>query len=293
MAVKNLVEALVPETLDEALELKAKLGPKAEWVAGGTDLVLKLRMGRKPPRALIRVPACNGEPVEEKAGIVHVSARAPVAALLESKVLAVHVPLLVQALSNLGSPLVRNLATIGGNLGNASPCCESGPPLLVHKTLVAVCGPARSRVIPIEHFFIAPGKTALAQDEIIDEVLVQSPGREELVTYRKFGPRRANVIASANLACRAFVERGIVQEAMLAAGSVAPTPVRLPLVEKVLAGKAVRDLDSPAVNAELEAAVEAEIRPISDVRGSAWYKTRTVANAVCFAAALISSARSK
>jgi len=277
------VRVLWPETLEEAVALKGREGDRAEWVAGGTDRVLKHRMGKPAPAVFIQVPAHRGPPVEVEGKRAWVSARVPLAVLAESALLESALPLLAEGLRHLGSPLIRNLGTLGGNLGNASPCCDSGPPLLAYDAAVVASGPRGSREVPVAEFFVSPGKTCLARDEVIDAVVAGVPEGPEHAVFRKFGPRRANVIASANMAFRCAVRGGAISLVRVAAGSVAPRPVRLAAVERVLEGRAVSTLRDEETLGLVERSLSQDIRPISDVRGSAWYKATAVRNAVLWA----------
>lgn len=270
------VEMLTPKTVAEALDLKARFGVNARFVAGGTDLLLKTRAGVYSPQALIRVPGESGPDVEQVDGMLRVCALVPVSQLLSSGLLHDKAPLLAAGLAQLGSPQIRNAATLGGNLGNASPCCDSGPPLLVYEALVEVHSVTSRRMVPADGFFLGPGETVLESDEMVVAVHVPLTLDGDRVFYHKFGARGANVIASANFAGRVGVKDSTLVFVRLAAGSVAPVPARLRVVEDALLGTPVSRLANPEFRAGVADALEQDISPISDVRGSMWYKNKVI-----------------
>ncbi len=270
------VELLTPRDLDEALGLKVRYGENGRFVAGGTDLLLKIHAGVFSPGALIRLPVPSADPVTLQHGMARVCALTPVARLAASSRLNKGLPLLAKGLQCLGSPQIRNAATIGGNLGNASPCCDCGPPLLVYGARVVLRGPDATRQVPIADFFTGPGATVLKHDELIEAVLVPVPQRDEQVFHEKFGPRGANVIASANFAARVHIEGRRLDDVLLAAGSVAPTPVRLTNLEQLLVDCTIPQLKEPDTIDEVNQALDRDISPITDVRGSLWYKGKVI-----------------
>ena len=281
-----------PATLEEALRHKADYGEHGRFVAGGTDMVLQALAGRHRPRAFIRLPAAANLPVENE-GAVTICALTPLRLVERSELVREKLPLLATAFSQIGSPLIRNLGTLGGNLGNASPAADSAPPLLVYGAALRLASVRGVRVLPVQDFFLGPGRTALAQDEAIIEALLPLPGEDELTVFRKFGPRGANVISSANFAARLALPNGEVSMAALAAGSVAPRPKRLPRTEAAVTGLTTAQFGDEAVVQNIVAVLRQEIAPIDDVRGSAWYKGRVVELCVRHLAALAAGREEK
>lgn len=275
MADSQASQVFMPVTLDEALRLKAKFGDEARFVAGGTDLLLQVKMGKHVPRAYIRL-VCANQVSAMRDESVFISAFATLDSVIADPCVSSRLPLLVEALSRIGSPHVRNLATLGGNLGNASPAADSVPPLLVYSARVNLESIAGTREVPIEQFFVGPGKTVLDSNEVITGVTVPLPGSNELTYFNKFGPRGANVISSASFGARLIFDGQIVTTAFLAAGSVAPRPIRLPQTERALTGRNVSELAEPSTRRHLVDTLAREISPITDVRGSAWYKSTVI-----------------
>ena len=267
-------------SLDECLALKARNGAAAMPVAGGTDASLRLRSGYWRPAVLFSLAGANLTNLSITDDGLAVGACVTMAALAADPAVRAAWPALATAAGGLGSPLIRNLATLGGNLGNASPCADSAPPLLVYGAQVVLRSTRGLRSVPVEDFFTGPGRSVLADDELIIEVKVPRPQRGTVAAFRKFGPRRANVIAASSLATALTLEDGVVIRARLAAGSVAPTPLRLSLAEAFLHGRSLDDLGDPAFRDEAADRVLDEVAPIDDVRGSAWYKGRVAANAL-------------
>ncbi len=266
--------------LAACLDLKARFGAGALPVAGGTDASLRLRSGQWRPQVLLSLGSACLQHLDLTRDGLAAGACVTMAALAADDAVRTTWPALAAAAGGLGSPLIRNLATLGGNLGNASPCADSAPPLMVYDAQIVVRSTRGLRSLPADAFFTGPGATALAEDELITEVRIPAPPPGTLATFRKFGPRRANVIAASSLATALTFDDGAVVRARLAAGSVAPTPIRLPRLEAFLLGKAAADLANSEVQEEAADLLLQEVVPIDDVRGSAWYKGRVAANAL-------------
>ena len=267
-------------SLDECLALKALHRAAAMPVAGGTDASLRLRSGQWRPAVLFSLAGAGLTDISINDDGLSVGACVTMAALAADPAVRAAWPALAHAAGGLGSPLVRNLATLGGNLGNASPCADSAPPLLVYGAQVVLRSTRGLRSVPVEAFFIGPGRSILADDELIIEVRVPRPPQGTVAAFRKFGPRRAIVIAASSLATAFTLEDGVVIRVRLAAGSVAPTPLRLPMAEAFIQGRSLAELGDPTFREEAADRVLDEVAPIDDVRGSAWYKGRVAANAL-------------
>jgi CO/xanthine dehydrogenase FAD-binding subunit len=264
--------------LAACLDLKARYGRRALAVAGGTDASLRLRAGQWRPEILFGLDDNCLRHVDFTGDGLTVGACVTMATLAGDDVVRTTWPALAAAAGGLGSPLIRNLATLGGNLGNASPCADTAPPLFVYGAQIIVRSTRGLRSLPVEGFFTGPGVTALAEDELIIEIRIPVPPEGTVSTFRKFGPRRANVIAASSLATALTFVDGAVIRARLAAGSVAPTPLRLSRVEELLRGRSVDELGDPGFQEEAAELLLQEVAPIDDVRGSAWYKGRVAAN---------------
>ncbi len=261
------MDAFVPRSLEEALEARAA-HPEATPVAGGTDLMVDVNAGRTRPRALLDLSRVD----ELKAwgrrdGVVFVRAGMTFARIARE---LTEFPPLVQAALSVASPQIRNRATIGGNLGTASPAGDSIPVLAAYAAdVVTAATGGRSRRIPLNEFLVGPKRTTLGPDELIVGVEwkpVAGPG-----SFAKVGRRNAMVIAVASVCLQVDQERHGIR---LALGSVGPTVLRAQRAEEFAAGLEWDDPAKALVEFGLRAAAEAQ--PIDDLRGSAAYRRRVV-----------------
>lgn len=243
------MDVLTPRTLEEALQLKAER-PEAVPIQGGTDLMVEINFDRARPSALL-----NLNEVEELrgwsprdgtlwlgAGLTYTEAMEPA--------LAGRLPALAEAARTVGGPQIRNRATIGGNLGTASPAGDALPPLLVAGADVELASVRGERRVALEEFLVGPKRNTLREDELILGVVVRAAASRE--TFMKVGPRNAMVIAVVSLALR------VDGELSAAYGSAGPVPKLV---------RAPRDSVASFPDQVAEAA-----SPIDDVRGTAAYR---------------------
>ena len=256
-----------PSTVEEAFYLLATLD-EAEPVAGGTDLVPLMRDAACSPSNLVdlnNVAELNY--VREDSGYICIGATATHAQVASSPI-AAKAPALVDAVSGIGSPQVRNRATIAGNLCNASPAADSAPPLLVHEAEVAIRSLKGTRIIPLEELFAGPKLNTLEPDELVTEVRLPAPPEGAGSSFKRIGRRKAFTLSVVSAAAYVELSGGKISDARLAFGSVAETPVRTRAVEELLRGKALtRSLLDKAAES-----VKAEVSPITDIRGTAEYR---------------------
>lgn len=265
------VDIVQPRDLAEAVRLTAEGG---QPLAGGTDLFVRLEKGIARPRFLVYVgelPALRALHGTEAA--LEIGAAVTHAEILASPAIA-RVPIMGLALRTIGSPALRHMGTLGGNLANASPAGDGLVPLYLLDAQVNVVGPDGERSLPVAEFVLGPGKTALQAGELIRSVTVPFPTDGAQAYFRKVGRRRALVIAVASLGALLWIEEGRIQDVRLALGSVAPTVLRPREVEGALVG---RPLTADALS-EVRDALSAAVEPISDLRASADYRRRVVGN---------------
>lgn len=261
---------LRPSTLDEAFALMHSTAD-ARFVAGGTDLLLRIRDGKIKPTALISLRG-----VKELDGIsldsgVRIGAMTRVADLLDHAELARRFPVLHQAAKTLGSAQIRNVATVGGNLINASPCADMAPALLVHDARVVLQNGQAERELSLEELFVAPGETRLLPGELLTAILLDAAPASRRASFTKI--RRVSMdISIASVAVSLDLDGRRCVRARVAAGSVAPRPVRLHETERLLQGK---DLDAESSTAAAALASE-EVTPITDLRSTAEYRRHIV-----------------
>ena len=262
---------------DEAELTAALTEPAAVILSGGTDLLVKIRSGLASPDLLIdvsRVPTLQG--IRRTDSTVEIGAAVPMNEILASPVVRDALPLLVTALRTLGSIQIRNRGTLGGNLVNASPAADGAIPLLLYDAELDLVGSEGRRTVTVDGFFLGPGRASLRPGEFVRTVRIPIPEAEHRAFYHKVGKRRALTIAIASLGALIRVDNGLVTETRFAAGSVAPTPVRLRAVEDRLR-------DAPLTEDLIEEArclAMGRISPISDVRATAEYRFEVIGDLV-------------
>lgn len=267
MATEEL-DYIVPETLTEAVAaLHLRRG--ARVIAGGTDLMVLLRDGRARPTCLVDISR-----LEELSGIaaagdrIRIGATVRIDELVNHPAVAKTYPALLDAGRLLGGWQIQNMATVAGNLCNASPAAEMAAPLLVLDAEVEAYGPSGERRIPLHQFWTAPGQTVLTAAEIVTAVLIPAVVDGTRSAYQRVQIRHSVDIALASAAARVELADGKVQVARLALGAVAPTPMRVREAEQFLQGRAL----TPEVLDRVADLAQAAARPITDVRASAEYR---------------------
>ena len=228
--------------------------------------------GKRPP-AVINVKRIPGlDRIEVSGSAIRIGALTTLAALIEHPTIQAEYPVLPFTARYMGSPAIRHLATVGGNLCNASPAADLSPVLLVLDAEVGIVGPAGARRLSLDRFFRGPGQTTLAEAELL--VWVEFPRKHAgwTVRYERLDVRRAMDIAIAGVAVALRLDGGRVAEARLALGAVAPTPLRVPAAEAALVEGG---LGPAAVERTAELAMAAA-RPIGDVRATAEYRREMV-----------------
>jgi carbon-monoxide dehydrogenase medium subunit len=228
-----------PGTLAEALALLQDHGPDARVLAGGTDLIIRLRDGTVQPSVVVdlkRVAELR-QGIREEDGRVVISATTVMADVAADERVRRHFPALAEAAAVVGSVQIRNRATIGGNICNASPAADTAPPLLVYGAEVVAAGPDGARRVPIDDFFVRSGVTTLRPGEVVTAVEVPAPARRMGAVHVRRTRRRGHDLASVTLCC-GVDEAGVTR---IAYGSVGPRPVLMVDESGVLA-----DAASPA-----------------------------------------------
>ncbi|HUU01802.1 MAG TPA: xanthine dehydrogenase family protein subunit M [Myxococcota bacterium] len=259
-----------PHSIAEALRLKNE-SPDARFVAGGTDVMVKINCGAMRPAALISLRAIPELGEIDLGETTSIGASTTIADLLRDVGLCTRYPLLSQAAHKLGGPQIRNLATIGGNLCNCSPCADTAPALLALEARVRLASPLGEREIAIEDFMTGPGQTCSPPDEILTHVLLPKAPSGALGIYLKKG-RVCMDLAIVSLAVLLVADGDELSRVRLAAGSVAPVCLRLRKAEDLLAGKRV----TPKLLAQAAQAAMDAVTPIDDLRASADYRRRLV-----------------
>lgn len=280
------MRVLAPQSLPELFEALA--APGARPLAGGTDLLVRLRAAREAgvadPPALVRLDrVAQLKGVSRQAdGQVRLGAACTHAELLAHPLVRETLPELVQALAELGSPPIRNMGTLGGNVCTASPAGDTLPPLAALEAEVELLSAGGTRRMPLDAFITGPGRTRLEPGEVLAAVLARPAQDFQVRRFEKVGRRGALAIAVVSLAALLRLSGGRIAEARLAWGSVGPTVWRCPQAEQALLGRRL------SLRALSEAAriVGREIRPIDDLRASAGYRRQVAGNLLLRLAAL-------
>ena len=263
-------ELYSPERLSDCLALLAQWGKDALPVAGGTNLVPDLRSGRARPQVVVDLGKIGELSYLRSAdGQVEIGARMTVAELMKSPLLSRLGPALGEAARAMANPLIRNRATVAGNLADASPAADMAPPLLALGAQVVLTSQGGTRVLPLSEFFLGPRHTARRPDELLTEIRCLVPGPGARSAFLKLGLRQADAIAVASVATCVELDGGIVRAARIALGSVAPRPIRALSAERALVGQ---PLDESTVRRAAAAAAEEDASPIDDLRASAEYR---------------------
>ncbi|MFW6135727.1 MAG: FAD binding domain-containing protein [Chloroflexota bacterium] len=267
-------ELLMPHTLPEALQMLAGSAPDALPLAGGTNLIPDMRGGRRRPGVVVNIAGLGElQGIRQEDGHVIVGSGVTIAELLESDVIARQAPVIRQAASVFGNPLVRNRATVGGNLGDASPAADMAPPLLALDAEVRLASKGESRWVPLDEFFVDVCDTICRHVELITAVRWPAPVPGTFAGFRKLSLRRSTAISVVSVAVRiTFGDGGRCEDAAVALGAVAPTPIRAHDAEHALRGEAL----TAEVIEEATRLGCGALSCIGDVRGSADYRERVV-----------------
>ncbi|MDX1501896.1 MAG: xanthine dehydrogenase family protein subunit M [Thermoanaerobaculia bacterium] len=272
-----MTEAFAPGSLEEAVRLLGER-PDLKPLAGCTDLMVAATPEEQADLPavldLLRIEELRG--IRPLDGGLEIGATTTFDAIGRSAEVARLFPILAEAARVVGGWQIQTRATLGGNVVNASPAGDSLPVLLaLDATLVAV-GPRGERQIPYREFHVGYRRTALEPDELLGWVRLPAPAPDSRQLFRKVGTREAQAISKVVAAMTAVVAGGRIEGVRLAAGSVAPTPVRLTAVEEAVIGRA-----ADAETAELAARGAAEaVEPIDDVRSTAGYRRFVLARVV-------------
>jgi carbon-monoxide dehydrogenase medium subunit len=264
---------LKPGSVQEAMKLYGKYKGKAAFLAGGTDLIVKMRSGKAAPGALIDVKG-----IEQLRGIkkaktqITIEPLTTLAEIAESEVLRKLLPVLPETALKMASPQVRNRGTVGGNLCNAAPSADMAPPLIVLGAKAKFTTKQGTKTVKLEDFFTGPGETVISGKGLLTAIIVPLPKKGAKVGYETLTLREAMDLSIVSAAAMVRKERGRVKEARIALGAVAPVPMRAAKAEKMLTGTK----GTPEDIAKAAAAAVAECAPIGDVRASLSYRSDMV-----------------
>jgi len=278
MRLKQLpeFEYAAPNDVKEVCSLLQRHGDRAKVMAGGTDLLINMKQRVITPQYVIglkNLPELDRFSYRESQDL-RLGPLVTHQSIVDYPIIRERFAGLWTACSKIGTPQIRSMGTLGGNLCNAAPSADSAPPLIAFQAVVKVIGVNGERSVPLEEFFIGPGKTALQTGEILVEIDVPCPPPRSGLVYVKLPARTAVDIAAVGVA--AFItldaKNETCHDVRIVLGAVAPTPIRSRVAEEILRGQKIKD---SVIQKAAQIASE-EARPISDVRSSASYRREMV-----------------
>jgi len=265
-------EYLEPRLVEEAVALMTQYGDRAQVLAGGTDLIVQMKMERVAPEYVIsiqRIPRLDG--IVFRSDGVHIGATSSIWSIRNNPGIQAHYPALAEACASFSTTQVQFMGTVGGNLCNGSPASDSAPALIVLGAEVVIESADGERRLLLEEFFLGPGKTALRRGELFVEVVIPRPEPKTGSAFLKVSRVTAD-LAKVNAAVVIVREGERIADCRLAFGSVAPRPMRAATAEALLTGQVL----SADLVAEAARIASEEVAPIDDVRSTAWYRREIV-----------------
>ena len=268
---------LIPKTLDEAISLHQSHGERAKYIAGGTDVLVKVKEGKLAPEYLISLKHIIGQDrplLNHESGELFIGAFITHRMIEKSPLVQAHYPILHDAVKNIGSVQIRNVATIGGNLVNAVPSADGAIPLIALDAKVNIYGAKGQRSMELLRFFLGPGQCDLEKGEILTEIVIPPLLARTGSAYAKHGRREAMELPMLGVGVLVSLEEDMqtCAKARICLGVAAPTPIRALQAEQYLVGKPVNE--QHLAEAGKTAGEESKVR--DSIRGVAWYRREMV-----------------
>lgn len=268
-------EFLAPESVEEAVRILRDQGTAACVLAGGTDVMVRVRRGAIPAgcTTLVSTHRIGGmRGIRREKGELVIGAATTAADLLRDPAVTEHAPILARVADRLASAQIRNVATVGGNLVNASPAGDLINPLLLLDARLILASTAGSRTVPVASFFTGPGATVLRPDELLVDVRFDVPPSDRVFRFEKAGTRPSMECSVITVGLAYTPRQGVPSRVRVSFGAAAPTPLRGARTEAVLEGQRW----TPERVEQAVRVAEEEVDPISDVRGSERYRRALV-----------------
>lgn len=268
---------LAPGNLDEAVSLHQSYGERAKYIAGGTDVLVKIKEGKLAPDYLISLKDILDQErpyLNHETGELFIGAFLTHRAIEKSSIVQLNYPILHDAVKNIGSVQIRNVATIGGNLVNAVPSADGAIPLIALDGRANIYGTKGRRSVDLRRFFLGPGQCDLERGEILLEIVIPPLLPRTGGAYIKHGRREAMELPMLGAGTLLSLEEDMATcaRARICLGVAAPTPLRCLEAEKYLTGKAVTE-ETLAETGRI-AGEESKVR--DSIRGLAWYRREMV-----------------
>jgi CO/xanthine dehydrogenase FAD-binding subunit len=269
-------EYLRPKSIDEAISLLESHGEKGRYIAGGTDVIVKIKEKKIAPEYLIslrRIPDL-AYIHRDPEGILRLGALTTHRMLEQSPLIRRYYPCIFDAVENIGSVQIRNVATIGGNICNAVPSADGVIPLLILGAQVTLVGPKGKRSLPLKSFFLGPGLTLMEPGEILTEFFIPPLPANSSGGYVKHTRREAMELPIVGVGCFLALnpDRNTCAKARIGLGVAAPTPIRAYAAEEYLQGREINE--ATLTEAGRIAGKETKVR--DSIRGQAWYRREMV-----------------
>ncbi len=264
------VDYLRPRTLDECLGAFAEHGSDARALAGGTDLLVQMRVGRRKNGVVVdvkAVPELNELRYDDENGLI-LGAAVPCYQVYGDETVSRKYPGLIDTVSMIGGTQIQGRASVGGNLCNAAPSADAVPALIALGATCRIASTAGERQVRVEDFCIAPGRNVLTSNEVLVSLHLPPPVPNSGACYLRFIPRNEMDIAVAGAGVSVTLDDGLFRDARVALASVAPTPILVSAAGAALRGQPV----GREAIASAGAAAKAAASPITDMRGTAEYR---------------------
>lgn len=273
--VPVLFQYAEPRTLSEALDLLEQHSSDASILSGGTDIFIKMKQRLTEPRVLINISKIDDLSfITDDETSLCIGSATKVIHVEHSDLVRQRAPILCDAVAAIGSIQIRHMATLGGNICNASPAADGSVALLALDARVEMLSKSGKRTLPLEKFFLGPGKTALSKDELVTQIILPHSQSGSGSAFARI-TRVDMDLAKVNVAVFIHLENGIVSTIRIALGAVAPVSMRCHAAENLLLGKRPDD----SIIADVARLASEESKPITDVRSTAEYR-RDVAEVI-------------
>jgi aerobic carbon-monoxide dehydrogenase medium subunit len=270
------MEYLTAKNLESVADL-LKANPKALIMAGGTDMLVGFEQTQSKPESVLditSIPELQG--IQTHNDVIVIGAVVTMDQLANSPIIVKHYPALAKAASSMGCWQIQNVATVGGNLCQCSPCADTACPLLIYEAKVTLYHNGDSRVVNLQDFFLGPGENALKPGEILKSISLPLPTSEKRADYQRFSIRKSMDIALVTTATKLLVVNGKCQEINIFLGAVGPTPIRAIKAEELLRDQIV----TPERIMEVAEMCAGEAVPITDIRATKEYRRIIVTNLI-------------
>lgn len=237
-------------------------------LAGGTDIMPKLNYYKLQPKNIVFIGNLGLDYIKPEENRIKIGAFCKLSDIIKNPVISDNIPILKQAIQQMGSMSIRNAATIGGNLCNASPAADTALPLIILNAELTLKSSKQERKVKVENFFVGPGETVLKPNEILTEIDV--PVCRGKAVFKKLGRRKSETISVVNTSARVEIEDGFCKDVAIAIGAVAPKPLKCAEAEALLKNKRI---SSDIINEVVDAVIKI-ISPVDDQRSTKWYRER-------------------